>query len=97
MRNVFDFDVHRTELTEFLIETFSRHGIQLENISLLSVQAPNKESLAIQYRKEAPPEIEGPKHGKVDEKNEPHVGGNTWAGGNICLIIQALVGLIRPD
>ncbi|KAJ3255375.1 hypothetical protein HK103_006294 [Boothiomyces macroporosus] len=81
LRNVFDFDVHRTELTEFLIETFSRHGIQLENISLLSVQAPNKESLAIQYRKEAPPEIEGPKHGKVDEKNEPHVGGNTWAGG----------------
>lgn len=23
----------------------------------------------------------GPKHGKEDEKNEPHVGGNTWAGG----------------
>lgn len=22
-----------------------------------------------------------PKHGKVDEKNEPHVGGNIWAGG----------------
>ena len=26
-------------------------------------------------------EMAGPKHGKVDEKNEPHVGGNTWAGG----------------
>ena len=24
---------------------------------------------------------EGPKHGKEDAKNEPHVGGNTWAGG----------------
>ena len=23
-----------------------------------------------------------PKHGKEDEKNEPHVGGNTWAGGS---------------
>ena len=22
-----------------------------------------------------------PKHGKVDPNNEPHVGGNTWAGG----------------
>lgn len=22
-----------------------------------------------------------PKHGKEDPKNEPHVGGNTWAGG----------------
>lgn len=25
--------------------------------------------------------MDGPKHGKVDEKNDPHVGGNTWAGG----------------
>lgn len=22
-----------------------------------------------------------PKHGKEDPKNDPHVGGNTWAGG----------------
>lgn len=26
-------------------------------------------------------DVSKPKHGKVDEKNEPHVGGNTWAGG----------------
>lgn len=26
-------------------------------------------------------ETQGPKHGKEDEKNDPHVGGNTWAGG----------------
>jgi len=26
-------------------------------------------------------DAKGPKHGKVDEKNEPHVGGNTWQGG----------------
>ncbi|XP_076231251.1 von Willebrand factor A domain-containing protein c12.2 [Calliopsis andreniformis] len=26
-------------------------------------------------------DVSSPKHGKVDEKNEPHVGGNTWAGG----------------
>ncbi|XP_076294765.1 von Willebrand factor A domain-containing protein c12.2 isoform X2 [Lasioglossum baleicum] len=26
-------------------------------------------------------DVSGPKFGKVDEKNEPHVGGNTWAGG----------------
>jgi hypothetical protein len=25
--------------------------------------------------------VDKPKHGKEDEKNEPHVGGNTWAGG----------------
>ena len=26
-------------------------------------------------------DVSDPKHGKIDEKNEPHVGGNTWAGG----------------
>lgn len=26
-------------------------------------------------------DTKAPKHGKVDPKNEPHVGGNTWAGG----------------
>jgi hypothetical protein len=26
--------------------------------------------------------VDKPKHGKEDEKNEPHVGGNTWAGTN---------------
>ena len=25
--------------------------------------------------------VDSPKHGKIDAKNEPHVGGNTWAGG----------------
>lgn len=26
-------------------------------------------------------DVSSPKHGKVDPKNDPHVGGNTWAGG----------------
>ena len=26
-------------------------------------------------------DVSNPKHGKEDPKNEPHVGGNTWAGG----------------
>merc|ERR1719369_678216 len=26
-------------------------------------------------------DVDSPKHGKIDSKNEPHVGGNTWAGG----------------
>ncbi|XP_064465910.1 von Willebrand factor A domain-containing protein 8-like isoform X2 [Ornithodoros turicata] len=26
-------------------------------------------------------EVKGPKHGKEDPENAPHVGGNTWAGG----------------
>ena len=27
-------------------------------------------------------ETDMPKHGKVDPENQPHVGGNTWAGGS---------------
>lgn len=29
----------------------------------------------------SPPPLSGPKHGKEDPHNTPHVGGNTWAGG----------------
>lgn len=26
-------------------------------------------------------DVSSPKHGKEDPNNDPHVGGNTWAGG----------------
>jgi von Willebrand factor A domain-containing protein 8 len=26
-------------------------------------------------------DVSNPKYGKIDPKNDPHVGGNTWAGG----------------
>ncbi len=26
-------------------------------------------------------DVSGPKHGKIDKDNKPHVGGNQWAGG----------------
>eukprot|EP00092_Neocalanus_flemingeri_P037789 GFUD01041137.1.p1 GENE.GFUD01041137.1~~GFUD01041137.1.p1 ORF type:complete len:1900 (+),score=456.60 GFUD01041137.1:60-5702(+) len=26
-------------------------------------------------------DVDSPKHGKLDAKNDPHIGGNTWAGG----------------
>lgn len=37
--------------------------------------------LQINYERESGKETEGPKHGKIDLDNMPHVGGNTWAGG----------------
>jgi len=40
-----------------------------------------KKNLQITVEKESGLDVSSPKHGKVDEKNEPHVGGNTWAGG----------------
>ena len=38
-------------------------------------------SLQVTYDRESNQTADGPKHGKTDEKNDPHVGGNTWAGG----------------
>ena len=37
--------------------------------------------LELEYRESGKP-VSGPKVGKVDEKGDPHVGGNTWAGGS---------------
>lgn len=39
----------------------------------------NEEQLTVEYSNPKP--AVGPKHGKVDPTNSPHVGGNTWAGG----------------
>lgn len=40
-----------------------------------------EEKLQITKERYSGLDVGGPKHGKVDEKNEPHVGGNMWAGG----------------
>ncbi|KAJ8310233.1 hypothetical protein KUTeg_012098 [Tegillarca granosa] len=37
--------------------------------------------LQVTYDRKSGRKADGPKHGKVDPNNEPHVGGNTWAGG----------------
>ncbi|XP_046413785.1 von Willebrand factor A domain-containing protein 8 [Neodiprion fabricii] len=39
------------------------------------------EYLQITKQRDSGLDVSGPKHGKLDDKNEPHVGGNTWAGG----------------
>lgn len=48
---------------------------------LINYIVTEKKNLQITVEKESGLEVSSPKHGKVDEKNEPHVGGNTWAGG----------------
>ncbi|OWF39226.1 von Willebrand factor A domain-containing protein 8 [Mizuhopecten yessoensis] len=37
--------------------------------------------LQITYDRESGRKADGPKHGKIDKSNTPHVGGNQWAGG----------------
>lgn len=45
----------------------------LKTESLLSFQ--------ITIQRESGLDVSAPKHGKIDPKNAPHVGGNQWAGG----------------
>lgn len=37
--------------------------------------------IQITKERESGRKADGPKHGKIDAKNAPHHGGNTWAGG----------------
>lgn len=37
--------------------------------------------LRLDIERESGKDVSDPKHGKIDPDNEPHVGGNTWAGG----------------
>uniref|UniRef100_H2YJE0 VWFA domain-containing protein n=1 Tax=Ciona savignyi TaxID=51511 RepID=H2YJE0_CIOSA len=40
-----------------------------------------EDKLQITTERESGEDVTAPKHGKIDPKNAPHVGGNTWAGG----------------
>eukprot|EP00164_Ancoracysta_twista_P004354 GFYU01005864.1.p1 GENE.GFYU01005864.1~~GFYU01005864.1.p1 ORF type:complete len:442 (-),score=92.80 GFYU01005864.1:38-1363(-) len=43
--------------------------------------APEEDSLRMEYESSNSREASSPKHGKEDPSNDPHVGGNQWAGG----------------
>lgn len=77
--NVFDFDRYSQDMKETLLEVLTKHKVPI----LMNAEERLKVRKRIQMtiEKESGKDVSGPKHGKVDEKNEPHVGGNTWAGG----------------
>ncbi|KAK3095149.1 hypothetical protein FSP39_010820 [Pinctada imbricata] len=52
--------------------------------------------LQVTYDRESGRKADGPKHGKIDPKNAPHVGGNTWAGGTGGSNTAGLGGLGGP-
>ncbi|XP_066146647.1 von Willebrand factor A domain-containing protein 8 [Euwallacea fornicatus] len=80
--NVFDFDRHSPELLETVGEVLERHGLSKNVISseyILSKRV--KEKIQVTVNRYSGLDVSAPKHGKEDPKNEPHIGGNTWAGG----------------
>ncbi|KAF2893198.1 hypothetical protein ILUMI_12979 [Ignelater luminosus] len=81
--NVFDFDKYSQEVVETLGEVLARHGFPKTNIFTAEYLASKraKEYLQVTVERKSGLDTKGPKHGKEDPKNDPHVGGNTWAGG----------------
>jgi hypothetical protein len=62
------------------------------------ILSKNSQPLKLELFKESPrtdfDNMKPPTHGKVDEKNEPHVGGNTWAGEDLHFIVLLMICLM---
>lgn len=80
LNNVISFDIFDTALMKQLGSIFMKHGIRVGN----SYGASDKTVHDGLVGGISTPKTRAssPKHGKIDENNDPHVGGNTWAGGS---------------
>ena len=77
--NVVSFDRLDRGLSKHLDDIFREHGVDIfAHSSTSSMKIPGLAKGGISTPRTR---ASSPKHGKVDPNNEPHVGGNTWAGG----------------
>ncbi|XP_060665010.1 von Willebrand factor A domain-containing protein 8 [Drosophila nasuta] len=80
--NVLDFDRYQPEALDQVTQVLSKHGLPIEAYAKNELQAlREKKELQLSVKRYSGLGVSGPKFGKEDPKNEPHVGGNTWAGG----------------
>lgn len=80
--NVLDFDRYTPEMLELVTAVLQKHGFAIEAYAkneLASIRRQKEIQLTVE--RVSGQNVSAPKHGKVDPKNDPHVGGNTWAGG----------------
>ncbi|KAL7546025.1 hypothetical protein ACHAWF_009370 [Thalassiosira exigua] len=78
IQNVTSFDLLDKGLTKHLADVFGSHGIRISKDGHTMVKKRSLEGGVSTPRTRA----SSPKHGRVDPNNDPHVGGNTWAGGS---------------
>uniref|UniRef100_A0A182Q551 von Willebrand factor A domain-containing protein 8 n=1 Tax=Anopheles farauti TaxID=69004 RepID=A0A182Q551_9DIPT len=82
--NVLDYDRYAPETLDQVTAVLLRHGLPIDAYAdgCEALAAKRRERhLQLTVRSTSGKGVSGPKHGKVDPNNEPHVGGNTWAGG----------------
>lgn len=76
--NVISFDRFDNIVLKQLATIFSDHGVPVAVIKRGTTSTTGTEGGVSTPRTRT----SSPKHGKIDENNDPHVGGNTWAGGS---------------
>ncbi|EIN14530.1 hypothetical protein PUNSTDRAFT_118001 [Punctularia strigosozonata HHB-11173 SS5] len=82
LRNVFDFDVAKPETVHKLAQILQDHGLSVNHIGLHAARdQARKKVLDLRFDPKGSADLDKPNHGKDDPNNEPHIGGNTWAGG----------------
>lgn len=81
--NVLDFDRHAPESLEQVTNVLIEHGIAIDSYAKNELaELRRQKEIQVSVDRFSGKDVSSPKHGKVDEKNDPHVGGNTWAGGS---------------
>lgn len=81
--NVFDFDKHAPETLDQVTSVLIKHGLEINEYAenqLTEIRRQKQLQMSVEHV--SGKDVSSPKHGKVDPKNDPHVGGNTWAGGS---------------
>ena len=90
LHNVLDFDSYDHSVYGLLGQVFQRHGVEVGSYEAWKNAAIKRgKNLEIEFgngsssdsTSSTPPDLGMPKEGKWDENNDPHVGGNQWAGG----------------
>ncbi|EDW00287.1 von Willebrand factor A domain-containing protein 8 [Drosophila grimshawi] len=81
--NVLDFDRYQPEALLQVTQVLAKHGLPIEAYAKNELQSLRQQKqLQLTVKRHSGLGVSGPKFGKLDPKNEPHVGGNTWAGGS---------------
>lgn len=80
--NVLDFDRYTPETLEQVTDVLQNHGFDIESYARNELAVIRRQrEIQLTVERTSNLSVSSPKHGKEDPKNEPHVGGNTWAGG----------------
>ncbi|KAH7915875.1 AAA domain-containing protein [Hygrophoropsis aurantiaca] len=83
LRNVFDFDIYKTDTIDKLAEFLRHHGLNAEKLGLDAArETAEKKILDLKFEPTDSTGLKEPKEGEHDARYNPHVGGNRWAGGS---------------